>query len=321
MKGISQSTSRGTNRRGGWICSLAMGFGTLMLSACMAPAQPAPGGPGATVPQAGPGQPLSGPSRSKQDLSGTVSGFNLGARGNIEGILLKSSDRTIQVNFPPDTGTFIAQSVHAGDEVHLSAIGEMSMPDHPVYTLVSLTDKDGKAINVPSPENRQSTHIEGTVQALNYGRRGEINGAILDSGDFVMVGPRGAEQLKLAVGQKLTIDGSASPMLQGHNVIEASKVNDVAIEHPMPPRRGPGQGGPMGMRPPGDGQGPDGQGGPGGRMGPPGEFGPGQGPGGPGGPGPMRGGENQPPRMPPQDGGQGGPNMQGPGGMPGPGGQ
>ena len=48
----------------------------------------------------------------------------------------------------------------------------------------------------------ESFKIDGVVKQLNYARGGEVNGAILESGDFVFVGPKSAEELKLAVGQK-----------------------------------------------------------------------------------------------------------------------
>jgi len=72
--------------------------------------------------------------------------------------------------------------------------------------------------------------IEGVVKYLNYTRHGEVNGAVLESGDFVHLGPKGAKLVKLAIGEKLSMVGAAATMGDGHLVIEdPSEVNGVKI--------------------------------------------------------------------------------------------
>jgi hypothetical protein len=186
------------------------------------------------------------------ELSGSVEGFNYGPAGNYDSLMLKSGDKLVQINFPPPLGASLGQSVAKGDQVHLSAVpekGPKEAADHPIYRLQSLTTAKGQQIATAEPHQDRgpAAHVEGTVQRMNYGHHGEVNGVILDNGDFVHIGPREATELKLAVGQKLTADGVSHPLPQGHQAIDAQSVNGAAIKHPKP--GGPGERGPKPPRP------------------------------------------------------------------------
>lgn len=182
-------------------------------------------------------------------VGGALQGFNLSPRGEVEGMLLGAEGgRTVQVNFPPPIGATITQSLKAGDSISAMAVPRMSMPDHPVYDLVSLKAGD-KEIKVPRPEDAKDGKVEGTVKRLNYARDGRVNGAVLEGGEFVHVGPEAAEQIKLAVGQKVTVEGMQTTSLSGGTVVDAATVNGVAArpeprEGPMARRGGPRPGGP-----------------------------------------------------------------------------
>jgi hypothetical protein len=269
------------------------------------------------------------PHRDAVQLSGTVSNYNFGPRGNVEALMIKTSDKTIQVNLPPPLAPFATQAAAVGASVNLSAYPEMGLPDHPVYEMASLKNEQGRELKQPSPDDRKFVHQEGTVKTLNYGRLGEVNGAVLDSGDFVHLGPAAAS-VKLAVGQKITVDGVGHPMLMSeHRAVEAVAIDGKMLEPAGRPgargglqdggpqglrgrRGGRGRGGPGGMGSPGVPGGPDGE--PQGPRGPGGTNGPG-GPGGPGGRPGSQGGrglgpENGPGGAPPPPrGGRGGENL------------
>jgi hypothetical protein len=249
---------------------------TLGLLAQSASAQPAPdaGGPrppaGQVAPDGdAPGRPPPRPDRERRggpeqgdrdrraeaqpvSVGGALQDFNLSPRGEAEGMLLNAEGgRTVQVNFPPPVGATITQSLKAGDSVSVMAIPRLSMPDHPVYDLVSLKVGD-KEIKVPRPGDAKEGKVEGTVKRLNYARDGRVDGAVLESGEFVHVGPEAAEQAKLAVGQKLTAEGRQMTSIGGRTVMDATTVNGVAAR---PERReGPRERG----RRPGPKGGPDG---------------------------------------------------------------
>src|SRR5439155_26982178 len=178
-------------------------------------------------------------------------GYNLDPRGMPSGIVLKDGDRIAQLNLPPGLGAMIAVAAPIGQKITATGIPEVVLGGRTIYRFAGLTTADGKQFNMPRPgEDPPVTHVEGTVKQLNYAPRGEVDGAILDSGDFVHVGPREAAQLNLTVGQKLSVDGGGRPMLTGHNAIEATKVNGTTIELPFrPPQGGPPQGGPPPLRP------------------------------------------------------------------------
>ena len=65
----------------------------------------------------------------------------------------------------------------------------------------------------------------------HYALHGEINGAILDNGDFVHLKPEGAKAAKLSLGQKLTVSGKEKPSSTEHRVIEAETVNGKEVRH------------------------------------------------------------------------------------------
>jgi hypothetical protein len=186
------------------------------------------------------------PQREPVDLSGTVSNYNLGPRGEVEALMIKSSDKTIQVNLPPPLSPFAVQVATVGAQVTIKAYPEMGLPDHPIYELASVKNEQGRELKQPSPDDRKFVHEEGTIKSLNYARHGEINGAILDSGDFVHLGPP-AVTIKLTVGQKITIDGVGHPMmLSEHRAVEAVAIDGKMLQPAEQPvaRGGPQDGGP-----------------------------------------------------------------------------
>jgi hypothetical protein len=247
------------NRR---IKTLSILVGLMMAAGAAAADGPGAGGPPPDGPQQGDSDRGQGESAT---LSGVVEHFNLDRRGSINGIIIKDGDHVAQLNFGPDESAAIGAATAVGQKIQATAMAEWSNADHPVYRLQSLTGADGKKIDVAGPQEGKSIHVDAAVKYLNYSPRGDVDGAILDNGDFLQLGPGGAEDVGLAVGQKIAADGTARPMSDGHNLINADKVNGTEISHP----RGPG--------------GPDG--GPGG----PGGGGPGGGPGGPDGGGPPPG--------------------------------
>jgi len=121
--------------------------------------------------------------------------------------------------------------------------------DHRVLRLISLKTADGQTFG--GQGNQEIKHVEGTVKAINYDRRGVVNGAQLDSGDLVRVGPRQAAQAPFVVGNKLTADGPAITMTNGKLSLQAQQINgqDMRPQPPGGPMGGGGRGGPDGPPP------------------------------------------------------------------------
>jgi hypothetical protein len=187
-------------------------------------------------------------------ITGTVESYNLDPRGSVNGIMLKDGEHLSQLNLPPDQAGTVTTAAPLGQKIEATAMAERANGDHAIYRLVSLTGTDGKQITIAGPGDGATTHVEGTVKNLNYTPRGDVDGAILDSGDFLQMGPGGAADVGLAIGQKITADGHAHAMAAGHNIISATTVNGTTIHRPPHGRPGPGgrgPGGPDGDREPG----------------------------------------------------------------------
>ncbi len=188
----------------------------------------------------GPGGPREGQARpSVKFLTGTVEGYNLSPRGMTEGLMVKIEGKTAQFNLPPDVGAVIGQVAPVGEEVKLTAMPDRGHGSHDVYRLVMVTNSKGQQLGVGPSQPPKVVHVDGVVKTLNYARGGEINGAILESGDFVHVGPS-AEKLKLAPGLKLSIDGVQTLMAGGKYAIDAQTVNGFAMMPPQGPGDRPG---------------------------------------------------------------------------------
>ncbi|OWK41941.1 hypothetical protein FRUB_04019 [Fimbriiglobus ruber] len=158
-------------------------------------------------------------------LSGVVTSYNISPRGGIEGMLLSRDEdgETVQVNFPPDTGiplAAIGQAVtiavdpepHHGPHHHEG--------EHPVYHVVG---------GATEPEDGEPTTLEGAVKSLNYARHGEVNGVVLDGGEFVHLKPDGVKRVGLKIGDRIEVVGKARPMMAGGRVVEASVVNGTKV--------------------------------------------------------------------------------------------
>jgi len=196
-----------------------------------------------------------------ESLSGSVESFNHSPKGPYESLLLKTGGKLVQVNFPPHAARDVTKAIAVGDNISVMAVAEEAKGDHPVFKAQSITDAKGMKIDFPAPQPgepgkpkpgepkgpKPKPHevgkteavgrIAGKVTRLNYARHGEVNGAMLDSGDFVHLGPKASAELKLAVGQELTVEGPATLMPAGGKVIEhPTKVNGKEIPHGPPPK-------------------------------------------------------------------------------------
>jgi hypothetical protein len=205
------------------------------------------------------------PSRSPGEVeakkfSGTVQQFNYTPRGERDGVLLTSDGKLVQLNFPPHEASKLADAVAIGDQITAEGMPEKTEADHPVCRLAKLTTAKGQEISLAGPPRARESQgenpaesgrprrqrgtdkmetLKGVVKYLNHGPRGEVDGALLDSGDFVHIGPREAQEAKLAVGQEISVEGQSMKMPDGHTMIEHPvKINDKEVSRPPRGRRG-----------------------------------------------------------------------------------
>ncbi len=132
--------------------------------------------------------------------------------------------------FPPNKGSEVARTIAVGQTVELVVEAEQPRPNgealHPVYRLVS-TMPGEKSSGTAAPSNGA---IKGVVARLNYGRHGEPNGVVLDTGTFIHLKPVGMHQLKLKVGDRVEANGETHPMNVRGRVVEATTVNGVQLK-------------------------------------------------------------------------------------------
>ena len=170
---------------------------------------------------------------------GTVQGFNVSPRGIYEGFLLQTKTETIQINFPREWAAAVADLAPVGSEVQVEAGPEKEKghPSHPVYQLIRMKNGSKNELSVAASHGQDGTRFSGTVERLNYALHGEVNGGILDIGDFLHLKPQGAAALEIAVGMKVKGVGSTKPMIGGHLVIEAEEVNGIKLDHKPKPKK------------------------------------------------------------------------------------
>jgi hypothetical protein len=207
-----------------------------------------------------------------QTLTGSVSGYNLNPSGTPESMMLSTGNSTVQLNFPPEMAASIQSAASIGAKLTVVARtgggpGDFKGPDdqqadHPVMNLESIKTASGSTLNIGGPGAGQAGEVTGTVKQLNYDRRGNVNGAQLDTGAFVHLRP--GSNADLTVGEKVTVKGRQHTASNGMKIIEADSINGAALNDDGP--GGPGgpggqgnNGGPGGGGPPGGG--PDGNGG------------------------------------------------------------
>ena len=171
--------------------------------------------------------------------TGTVQSFNVSPKGHYEGLLLRSGDEVLQVNFPGEWSATVAEVATLGSRitVEIEQRETHGHPSHPVYELIHLDSEEKRNSSLDVANGPGDGHFSGTVERLNYALHGEVNGAILDTGDFLHVKPHGAAALALAVGMKVKGVGSSKPMVGGNRVIEADEVNGIQLEKKPKPKK------------------------------------------------------------------------------------
>ena len=170
------------------------------------------------------------PSITSVKKTGTLQCMNISPKGFYEGFLLKSGKNVVQVNLPKEHLHSFADGWASDGKISVEVEAENSWgsPAHKVFRLVPVMDNGGrKAENARHPRKKFS----GRIERLNYALHGEVNGGILESGDFLHLKPEGAQAISLVVGMAVEARGKTKPMPGGRFVIEADEVNGTVIGH------------------------------------------------------------------------------------------
>ncbi|WP_289052574.1 hypothetical protein, partial [uncultured Methylobacterium sp.] len=143
------------------------------------------------------------------ETKGTVKQYTLTPRGEVDGLIL--ADGT-EVKLPPRLSGAVVFTVRPGDAVSVRGMRARALPlvdgaqirnEATGATLVTLGG--------PEPAAAE-TVVSGRIAALLHGRRGEVNGAILDDGTTLRLPPHEAARLSsvLQAGQPVSLRGAVT---------------------------------------------------------------------------------------------------------------
>jgi hypothetical protein len=203
-------------------------------------------------------QPPAGTSYTNQlpETRGTVQRFTLTPIGELDGVIL--ADGT-EVHLPPHLTTELVTAVRIGDTVTVQGYRSAYLP---LVVAASITDTStGQTVvdnGPPPPGSRrpppppgmpapgaQQMIVRGKVERQLYGPAGDVNGALLDDGTIVRIGPREAYQVAslLSPGQTLAAQGWGLTTAYGRVVdaqaVGASSDQMTQVAPPTPPRYAP----------------------------------------------------------------------------------
>ncbi|MBO0799362.1 MAG: hypothetical protein J2P31_11130 [Blastocatellia bacterium] len=137
------------------------------------------------------------------------------------------------VDFPPHLNCALAAgAIKVGDNVTVTGDTRTSPFGTTSIRAEAVTNNtSGQALSV-RPAEPIAANISGSISQLNYGRGGELNGVILNTGELVLFPPPVSTSLNLAVGGNVTASGYERAVTGGRKVLDAQSVNNVAIGAP-----------------------------------------------------------------------------------------
>jgi hypothetical protein len=159
------------------------------------------------------------------ETRGIVKQYTLTPRGDVDGLIL--NDGT-EVTLPPHLTSQIVFAVRPGDAVTIRGLKARALP---LVEAASVTNfATGASVldsRPPGGPDRSAGELttSGKVAAPLHGKRGEVNGAVLDSGIILRMPPPEAERVQglLQPGQPVTVRGTTLKTVLG-TVIDASAI-------------------------------------------------------------------------------------------------
>jgi hypothetical protein len=183
--------------------------------------------------------------------TGTFERFLISPHGDPDGLLLGDGR---EVHFPPHMAADLLAAIPRGAKPRIKIRGvrphgidmiaavaiEMAdgnrVVDHGPPTKHRDEEKVGKH---GSKRKREPMKAEGVIQRLLHGPKGEVRGALFESGDIVRLPPHEAERISQLLGprQRLAVRGEGVASELG-TVIEAKEAGPSAAElQPLKPKK------------------------------------------------------------------------------------
>jgi hypothetical protein len=190
------------------------------------------------------------------ETRGTVKQYTLTPRGDVDGLIL---DDGTEVKLPPHLTAQVVFAIHPGDAVSVRGLHARAIALVDASTVTNTAT--GKSVvdnGPPDGPARQGAEqsLSGKIVAVLHGKRGEVNGALLDDGTQLRLPPPEAERLsdQLRPGQTVSVRGDMLDTALGRvmdvRAIGASADQLTEIDGPRAPRRPKGGPDRVGAPPP-----------------------------------------------------------------------
>jgi hypothetical protein len=140
------------------------------------------------------------------ETKGTVKQYTLTPRGDVDGLIL--TDGT-EVKLPPHLTGQIVFAVRPGDAVSVHGLKARALPLIDGASIKN--DATGAIVLDSGPPDRNGTEttLTGKITTALHGKRGEVNGALLDNGVTLRLPPAEAARWAnlLQAGQTISVRG------------------------------------------------------------------------------------------------------------------
>jgi hypothetical protein len=185
------------------------------------------------------------------ETRGTIRQYTLTPRGDVDGLIL--TDGT-EVKLPPHLTGQIVFAVRPGDTVSIRGLRARAIPLIDATSITNVATGKGVVDNGPPDRAGYEQAFSGRIASTLHGKRGEVNGALLEDGTVLRLPPPEAERLEswLRSGQTVSVRGDVFDTALGRVIdvraLGTSPEQMTELAGPRPPR-GP-KGGPDRLGPP-----------------------------------------------------------------------
>jgi len=176
------------------------------------------------------------------ETRGIVKQYTLTPRGDVDGLIL--NDGT-EVKLPPHLTAQIVFAIRPGDGVSVRGLRARALPLVDATQITNIATGKSVIDNGPpdGPGRRGGEQtLSGRITTVLHGKRGEVNGAVLEDGTELRLPPPEAERFgdTLRAGQTISVRGDLLETALGKLVdvraIGTSPDQLTEIEAPRPPR-------------------------------------------------------------------------------------
>lgn len=173
---------------------------------------------------------------------GTVKQYTLTPRGDVDGVILTNGT---EVKLPPHLTAQTVFAIHPGDEVSVRGLRARALPLVDAASITNLAT--GKSVVDSGPPDRRGGNddrvVSGRIALQLHGKRGEVNGVLLDDGTTLRLPPPEAERMQeyLRQGQTVAARGDVLDTALG-KVVDVRAIG--AFPDQMTELRGPRPSGP-----------------------------------------------------------------------------